>query len=207
MLILEKIPNEALNSFKSDIIMSSLCSLISSYAKTNIIGTQTDSKLILSYMNMFETALIRPEPHLLETASKSFATMTCVISPDLIDLKKYVDGLGYSFGPPQRSGFALLLGYLPLSLTCTKIDMISDGLIYASKISPVKSQNFAECRRDAIISLTRIISNPEIAAMRPILRKVCRSFMDGMGDFSVEARGDVGSWIREVYLTNIRRLV
>lgn len=191
-----RIPKDALNTQKSDLILSSLCQLLSNFAKSGIIGKDTEPCQVSDFMKIFELSLKRPEEHVLETASICFSSMAEAVKEEFLEIEKYIHGLDCSYPAPQRSGFALLLGYLPSSLIMRNLNPIVDALISASKLSPVKSQNFAECRRDAVLSLTRIINTEELNLAT--IHRILNCFIECMNDFSVEARGDVGSWIREV---------
>jgi len=114
----------------------------------------------------------------------------------------------------DRMGFALGLGAFPGFFIRGMKHAVINGLLDATIIENETAGLFAECRRDAVRSLTRIctelgISDDKVddhAIDEEDLSKVLKCFIRCMRDYSIDRRGDVGAWVREAAMTGLERL-
>lgn len=108
-----------------------------------------------------------------------------------------------------RRGAALALG----SLSFNKINgYLKDGVedssfddAMSSLIATLHKDKDVTVRKEAAIALYRLALEKD--AVDVILESIDTLMQDGLGDYASDARGDVGSWVREVSIIGIHRLV
>ncbi|XP_022185409.2 tubulin-specific chaperone D [Nilaparvata lugens] len=111
-----------------------------------------------------------------------------------------------------RMGYALALGSLPAFMLKGCLKSVILGLVECTKITEL-SAKWAESRRDAIRSLTEICSTvgvgpgDENESCRPLVRNLMECFLEGLEEYTLDSRGDVGSWVREASMTGLSTLV
>ncbi|RZF49027.1 hypothetical protein LSTR_LSTR011389 [Laodelphax striatellus] len=111
-----------------------------------------------------------------------------------------------------RIGFALALGSLPAFMLKGCLKSVILGLVECTKITEL-SAKWAESRRDAIRSLTEISSTigvgpgDENESCRPLVRTLMECFLEGLDEYTLDSRGDVGSWVREASMTGLNTMV
>lgn len=204
LCVISKIPGDSLTTFGSDLILSAASQIIQSFADCDLLGPDTDASKILSWISLLETSLCRTEAHLRTTAALAYARLVDKISPALFNILKYIDGINTTCEQSQRCGYTQFLGQLPPRMLAENHEVILPALVRATEISSVKSDNFAECRRDAVNSLVNIL---KVAGSLQICEGIAECFLNGMNDYAVEARGDVGSWIRDACCTGFETLL
>lgn len=90
-------------------------------------------------------------------------------------------------------GIALFLGVLPQQCILEFHSRIIDSLIRcASRRNDIKD---AACRRNAVDSLMLVTDH--ISSRKEYVIKITDAFLECLCDYSIDSRGDVGSWVRD----------
>lgn len=128
---------------------------------------------------------------------------------------KYLEGLRTEQNAAVTRGYALALGALPPKLILSpegRFTAVLEELENATKTSRlVGGEPDIETRRNALCSLIEIVEK-----MRPYIGNIIRStvyswifriLFDASDDYTVDKRGDTGSWCRKVAIDGMERLV
>ncbi|KAJ2998676.1 hypothetical protein HDV02_004207 [Globomyces sp. JEL0801] len=217
-LTISKIKPELLHSFGSDILREAGLSFIENCANAGILSHATNnSEISGSWWDLILSSLSSSEDHIQLVASQALNAVL-KSSPDL-DQKKmelFLGNITPSLEKYTRRGFALSFGYIPIEIF-NNIHEVVDKLSLASRVESNIHYNDAETRRNSLDSLTRILSashcifnngrflNDLISVEfdDALFKKICVAYLNGMNDHSIDARGDVGSWIRESSLKGL----
>lgn len=122
-------------------------------------------------------------------------------------IQHFLSQLKASLEPP-RMGFSLALGALPLFMLHGCLREVTTGLMAATQIKE-KEEKMAEARRDAVKALSGVCQTVGVVAEGDPQHTVCRhnlqaiysALLNALGDYSMDSRGDVGSWVREASMT------
>ncbi|XP_076122630.1 tubulin-specific chaperone D [Alosa pseudoharengus] len=109
-----------------------------------------------------------------------------------------------------RCGCALALGSLPRFIIRTKLQQVLEGLQQACTVSQ-KDVGFTEARRDAATALAQVCvtvgvdaeGSPDSVLCAANIQQVYSTLLNCMGDYSMDSRGDVGSWVRAAAMTSL----
>ncbi|KAG2461089.1 TBCD protein, partial [Polypterus senegalus] len=90
---------------------------------------------------------------------------------------------------------------------------VLEGLRKAASIS-AKDARFAEARRDALIAIARVCESAGVSPEGPADSVVCAgnvpliygTLLEGVRDYTVDSRGDVGAWVRQAALTSLMKV-
>ncbi|XP_045621060.2 tubulin-specific chaperone D isoform X2 [Procambarus clarkii] len=110
-------------------------------------------------------------------------------------------------------GFAAALGCLTHSLVVGKFDIVLEGLINATKITP-GTTNWAQTRKEAINSIFRLVKTVGIKKDGKACEHVCQSnlpsiyhaLLNSLDDYTMDRRGDIGAWVREAAISSLQAL-
>ncbi|XP_071813950.1 tubulin-specific chaperone D-like [Apostichopus japonicus] len=115
-----------------------------------------------------------------------------------------------------RMGATMALGVLPKFFILGKVDQVIETLLGAAT-KTATSEKFAEARRDAFTAMSSICTTVGISrseskeGISPSqLKEIFTALFEGMKDYTMDSRGDVGAWVREacmVSFTEIMQLV
>ncbi|KAI8899805.1 tubulin folding cofactor D C terminal-domain-containing protein [Globomyces pollinis-pini] len=207
-LTISKIKPELLHSFGSDILREAGLSFIENCANAGILSHATNnSEISGSWWDLILSSLSSSEDHIQLVASQALNAVL-KSSPDL-DQKKmelFLGNITPSLEKYTRRGFALSFGYIPIEIF-NNIHEVVDKLSLASRVESNIHYNDAETRRNSLDSLTRILSASHCIFNNEfddaLFKKICVAYLNGMNDHSIDARGDVGSWIRESSLKGL----
>jgi hypothetical protein len=126
-------------------------------------------------------------------------------------VEKFVKICETSDNPAVTRGYALALGYLPPKLVAPSSTVLSSilmCLIRSSRYdSLVGGEANAETRRNALLSLTRLVKqvgiSPGMKSGYPLVYlsteqtlQIFDAFLLALNDYKTDRRGDVGSWCR-----------
>ena len=124
---------------------------------------------------------------------------------------KFVNIVRTGINPASTRGYSLALGYLPAKLLAPSLDVLDISLSCLCRIShpnaKVGNDKDAETRRNALVSLSRILETVGIVPSREQcecvvvfsnvqLKQVFDTYMRSMEDYNTDQRGDVGSKCR-----------
>ncbi|XP_028674483.2 tubulin-specific chaperone D [Erpetoichthys calabaricus] len=112
-----------------------------------------------------------------------------------------------------RCGYALGLGALPHFMLHGRLVQVLEGLRKAASIR-AKDARFAEARRDALIAIARVCESAGVSPQGPADSVVCAgnvpliygTLLEGVCDYTVDSRGDVGAWVRQAALTSLMKV-
>ncbi|ELR13906.1 HEAT repeat domain containing protein [Acanthamoeba castellanii str. Neff] len=101
-----------------------------------------------------------------------------------------------------RRGYALTLGHLPASflLNQQRVDRVVAALVKASTVEAVSEQRDPESRRNAVHALAKLVDSLSEDEIVRKGKEVFDALLAALDDYSVDNRGDVGSWVREAAL-------
>ncbi|XP_041720119.2 tubulin-specific chaperone D [Coregonus clupeaformis] len=122
-------------------------------------------------------------------------------------VSQYIAGLK-STQVLTRCGSALALGSLPRFMIHGKLHQILSGLQQSCSQREVC---FTEARRDAAKAMAQVCVTAGVSAQGSSDSVVCegnvsavyRVLLDCMTDYTLDSRGDVGSWVREAAMTSL----
>eukprot|EP00887_Chlorella_sp_A99_P001994 scaffold18.g1994.t1 len=128
--------------------------------------------------------------------------------------------------PPARRGAALALGMLPAWLLApTAQTQVLPALAEATQVEAVPEQRDAETRVNAIRALEKVALSlhawhlsggaadgkrnlrPAAAAGLEVALSTAQVLLAALGDYSIDNRGDVGSWVREAAMEGLVSLL
>ena len=208
--MIPSIPQEILDGLSSDLVLSGICVAIEAFSISGML-TDADVSLVECYRDLLLTSLKKADYHLHTIAAKAFSNFVSGQKVPENWLTELIQGVHPSQDAFQRCGYANALGRLPLSLIEQYSTPVIDALVQASQLSDQSSWNVAECRRDAILALNTILET-----LKPLFlaghytscfEAIFSAFLNGAQDYSIETRGDVGSWVREGSLMGLEQIL
>jgi hypothetical protein len=134
---------------------------------------------------------------------------------------QFIEKSRSSDNPAITRGYALALGYLPAKLIAPSKAVLARVIDCLRNISNpsalVGGESDAETRRNALLSLNRIIMTVGFVADRDLLfpsvtidrdgfESIFSAFREAMEDYNTDRRGDVGSWCRANAMEGITEL-
>lgn len=127
--------------------------------------------------------------------------------------------------PASRRGYSLMLGYMPKQFyaphegviakdqPATKIfylPTVITALIAATKIEEDPEKRDPETRRNAVhamIHLISVVGLNEIWIDKELISSVYSAMLECLNDYSIDNRGDVGSWVREAAIKALKKFI
>lgn len=111
-----------------------------------------------------------------------------------------------------RMGYALAIGALPKFFVHGHFQDICSALIEASVVQK-KEVKFAEARRDAVLALTSLCSTVGVndgssseTLSSITIPLVYDALFQALNDYTLDSRGDVGSWVREASMLALKEI-
>ncbi|WVQ62666.1 uncharacterized protein L199_000813 [Kwoniella botswanensis] len=180
-------------------IFSSVCSLLVVILNQSIISSPSTQSVLDKHL---ELSMKRRESEVHESVARVYGKLSELRSPEK-DISKLISDLK-SFRIASRQAASLALGHIkypptPSSLTDKAIKALLELLDKPEKID-------IESRRAAVRSLGDIAIQRVDGGMivTPTqLTSILQNFVQGLGDYTTDQRGDVGSWVRVQSLTSI----
>mmetsp|Transcript_8740 Transcript_8740/g.14333 ORF Transcript_8740/g.14333 Transcript_8740/m.14333 type:complete len:766 (-) Transcript_8740:366-2663(-) len=128
---------------------------------------------------------------------------------------KYVHIINTEDNPAARRGFCLAIGGLPAALLLPRLPAVIQSLVIASHIEESVDRRDAETRRNSVMAMIDVChsvginnsANASTGMPLGLVKDVQEALLLGLSDYSVDKRGDVGSWVREASLVALDRLV
>ncbi|XP_057310361.1 tubulin-specific chaperone D-like [Hydractinia symbiolongicarpus] len=108
----------------------------------------------------------------------------------------------------DRMGFAQALGVLPNFMIESTFSEVVKELIETCKVSENKSNAgiYAEARWNAVEALLKICKTVGVTYEKLKIQDMYDCFFDGLKDYTMDSRGDVGAWVREASMTALVEL-
>ncbi len=178
-----------------------MCALISS-----ICGQRQPSSHLPpeDYLKIIMSSLQRSEISVQEAAAAALASLTNRVPlprPALDQLCQQAQSNTQDF--VTRRGSALGLGFIALESLSTREEwlLVLETLLSACSLPSEKSLVDAEARRFAIRGLSTFLHNSERKLADyldvSLSERVLAVLLTALDDYTTDARGDVGSWVRE----------
>ncbi|XP_077980737.1 tubulin-specific chaperone D-like [Glandiceps talaboti] len=109
----------------------------------------------------------------------------------------------------SKMGFALALGALPTFMIDGKLTEVLTGLIETTHIKSKDAAMLVEARRDAIKAINSLCNTMKVEADGSPNHSICKDNIKdiydalhlAMKDYTLDSRGDVGTWVREASMT------
>ncbi|KAL8610270.1 hypothetical protein ACOMHN_062002 [Nucella lapillus] len=109
-----------------------------------------------------------------------------------------------------RMGFSLALGALPSFIVHGRLGDVLTGLISGLTYNKTE-EKMAEARRDAIKAIASVCKtvgiqtdgDPQCCVCKSNLGQVYSALISALRDYTMDSRGDVGSWVREAAMTGL----
>ncbi|XP_070581206.1 tubulin-specific chaperone D-like [Ptychodera flava] len=125
-------------------------------------------------------------------------------------INKYLNELK-SKEDTSKMGFALALGALPKFMVDGKFQEVLAGLIQTTHISGQDAAKLVEARRDAIKSIGELCKTMGVDSNGSSSHTICKDNISdiydalhvAMKDYTLDSRGDVGTWVREASMTGL----
>jgi hypothetical protein len=201
--IVSCLKQENIEGFGSEMIIDAALELIKNLSQTKILSFvpyELQSKIKISWWNFILFSLKRTEDDIHEKASIALGELLLNPTAALLkeNLERFLSQSTYSSNPANERGLLLALGYMPLEYIESRIYDIVEKLVCCQRKNGIHS-NDAESRRNASKSLVKILNTiePLFKSNKELIDKILLAFLEGMKDYSVDSRGDVGSWVRE----------
>lgn len=219
----EALPSAYFKSFGSELICEATCSLISDLCIVISLFQDYDlDQRVRGYCTRWkeivrESLSRKEEPIHIEAAKavKSMASVDVEVFDLLPEINVYMNKLNPTGDKFERRGFALALGAIDWSRRDGRRSKF-DAVLIALEGSILAFQNRssmhddAEARKNAAVALGSILNQPQ--SLRNVFTKdqisaIFTTFMLGLQDYSIDSRGDVGSFVREACIRGLRSLI
>lgn len=186
-----------------EIIRAGVCHLIHSLSQARIQFNQTELK---QFFETLKENLRHPNSLIQEEATNAFKSFCTAyfsddLSPDRLWIIEEVRGL---MAPSMNdANHAVTIGYnMGLGVLSGRLlQEMSDELIkcLVTNCHPKgKESDDAETRKQAVKSLVSVVMTLGIERISPeLLNLALNTLYDGLNDYQLDRRGDVGSWVRE----------
>jgi hypothetical protein len=204
-----------------ELLRKTSCLLIENIAKSNFNIQVKQQVTLIEFLN---ENLRQPHEGIQEAAVQALRCFLHTYFPiktepsqrlQALTTLKYLEGLRTEQNAAVTRGYALALGALPPKLILSpegRFNAVLEALEDASKTNRlIGGEPDIETRRNALCSLIEIVEK-----MRPYIGNVIRStvyswifriLFAASDDYTVDKRGDTGSWCRKVAIDGMERLV
>ncbi|SPO20011.1 related to Tubulin-folding cofactor D [Ustilago trichophora] len=190
--------------------LQAACQLIGAGFPTSTTSSKDETQTWEKVLNL---ALARQEEIVHNAAAEAVAHLSRVVD-FTCKVRSTLDSWSTLTLPQQQSN-ALLLGTIHFESHPQLFEPVIDHLISLTRPSTKTTPNILystniEVRRNAMDSLTR--SHPHILHLHHetsllLLPRIVHSLLAGLGDYTTDQRGDVGSWVRLSCVTGLREIL
>ncbi|KAF8938927.1 tubulin folding cofactor D C terminal-domain-containing protein [Dissophora ornata] len=214
--VVPSVPEFTLSGFGSEHIRQALCVHIACLSEA---AWSVDTSVLDSWKSIVNSTLERTEDPLQKIASNTFRSLVAQyeISEKEFEhcLKKIEPETVDRFG---QSGFALALGEIDYRDQRYKawISRAVKALIITTQhdISALEGARYVaypEARKNAVIAVTNIVKVLDVqyqeVASRELSSSILKMYFNGLQDYSIDHRGDIGSWIREASMQGLEVMI
>ncbi|KAJ3175212.1 hypothetical protein HK101_010715 [Irineochytrium annulatum] len=194
-------PRGYLESFGGDVTSVALCRLLDCLCQSFWpLGGHVDAWRLL-----LDASLERREEHVQDAAASAFSSLLTLElegGRDMAEPVRLLCRKVCTVAPEdtyRKRGCALAVGRLPVPLAEAHGAEVVAKLVQALDL-PAKGGD-AEPRRNTVTALVSVIimlgDSMKRVISRDLFWNACDSLMAAMEDYSIDQRGDVGSWVRE----------
>ncbi|RKO90123.1 tubulin folding cofactor D C terminal-domain-containing protein [Blyttiomyces helicus] len=214
LAIIPTYPQSHLDNFDGDLTRIACCNLIACATAARL---PLPEVTLASWWSLIDSTLTRRMEQVSAAAAAVVGPLGLrVESVDPARIARWVDIVSR---PPvgvgdadrfARRGFALGLGAVPGVLLGADVERVLLALGVAAGLMEVKTLNDAETRRNAVKGLTNIMlsfgDDLESSLLPTAITKCLETLLSTLSDYAVDARGDVGSWVRIASLQGLARI-
>ncbi|KAJ3268808.1 hypothetical protein HDV01_002186 [Terramyces sp. JEL0728] len=200
---LSKLKPESLETFGSETVREAACKFVCSISSTKLFKEIQTTEYHRGIWHLLTSSLTRIEEMLHDAASTAIEQFMENVEMDNEMLKEFFENASVSKDKNVRRGYCMALGCFPAKSLIKDIDSIVTVLADAvvKPITDTNLMNDAETRRNAVNSLISVLQKiqPWLQEEKPqgVFKRIYTTFVVGMEDYTIDSRGDVGSWIRD----------
>ncbi|KAF9354091.1 hypothetical protein BGX26_008096 [Mortierella sp. AD094] len=210
--VVPSIPEFTLSGFGSEHVRQALCVHITCLSEAGwpIENISTPTPVLDSWKAIISSTLERIEEPLQKLASETFKALVAQYGISESEFEKYLARIANGAERLGQRGFALALGEIDYrdehhAQWIPKVVQALSKVVLATEVAD------PEARRNAVNAITNIIKvldrkyqqliSPELSG------KILQLYFSGLQDYSIDHRGDVGSWIREACMLGLEVMV
>ncbi|XP_071718069.1 tubulin-folding cofactor D [Rutidosis leptorrhynchoides] len=187
----------------------------------SIVNITLTEKIKRSLLETLNENLRHPNGQIQNAANQAFKHFVPIYFAKADDKRTYDITLKYleqltDANVAVRRGSALAIGVLPFEFLATRWKMVLEKLCKSCAIEDNPEDRDAEARVNAVKGLLLVCetltSNTECSGLQPdeytslyttIKTEVMQSLFNALEDYSVDNRGDVGSWVRTAAMNSL----
>ncbi|KLO11459.1 TBCD protein [Schizopora paradoxa] len=193
-----EVPQSMLFVSRNHLVLEATCVLIASSLSKADLNPLTDNRTGNSWRAILDKGLTHRESRVQEAAALATLRLS-----ELEDCSALVDRyiLSNRRGTPSaQRGLAIMLGFLDFTKWSHNLKKVLACLLTAVDLSSSNAFSDIEARKLAYDSLARMVKNvssklPDYLSVGE-MNSIFDAFFAGMRDYTVNERGDVGSWVR-----------
>ncbi|OZJ03190.1 hypothetical protein BZG36_03316 [Bifiguratus adelaidae] len=208
--IVTGLDNYILDTFGSENIREASCHLVDCLSRSAW-PKELFKNSLNDWRQLIKTSLIRKEESVRKCAVTALQTLVESHSISSEDVGELISMTELSRPAVERRGAVSALGVLPYAQLREWMQPALDALIASSRYRTKLEENDAEAKRNAIEAIIVIIKhlNSQTREVIPleIFHMLTDHLLEVMDDYSVDQRGDVGSWSREAAMKAMLSIV
>ncbi|GJJ74654.1 tubulin-specific chaperone D [Entomortierella parvispora] len=209
--VVPNIPEYTLSGFGSEHIRQALCVYISSLSEA---GWSVEGSVLASWKAIIESTLERIEEPLQKLASETFKALVAQYGISGSEIEHCIQKVSPGAERFGQRGFALALGEIDFRVPQNSpwVSKVVAALVKNASTNLVnEAVADAESRRNSLLAVTNIINVLDDFYRRVISKEVSTQILDvyysGLQDYSIDHRGDVGSWSREASMQGLQTML
>ncbi|KAF9191021.1 hypothetical protein BGZ51_007854 [Haplosporangium sp. Z 767] len=212
--VVPSVPSFTLSGFSSEHVRQALCVHIACLAEA---GWAVDEATLKSWHAIVYTTLERIEEPLQKLASETCGAIDAQYGVTEASFEYYLSRVAPGAERYGRRGFALALGEIDYKVAANApwLTKVVAALAKNADHQPVSASDVmvadVETRRNSINALTNIVKvlgEKHKDAMTPELsNSILQAYYTGLQDYSIDHRGDVGSWVREASMQGLEVMI
>ncbi|KAI1315977.1 hypothetical protein EDD11_010559 [Mortierella claussenii] len=206
--VVPSIPEFSLSGFGSEHVRQALCVHIACLSEA---GWPVDAPVLQSWKDIICSTLERMEEPLQKLASRTFRALVAQYGISDAEFQQCLSKVVPGAERMGQRGFALALGEIDYrkpqhSPWIVKVVKALAQAVVA-KGHPSEAGADAETRRNSVNAVTNIASVldrhfDQVVSME-LSQSILQMYFAGLQDYSIDHRGDVGSWIREASMQGL----
>ncbi|KAF9171818.1 hypothetical protein BGX21_001107 [Mortierella sp. AD011] len=210
--VVPSIPEFTLSGFGSEHVRQALCVHIASLSEAGwpIENISTPSPVLDSWKAIINSTLERIEEPLQKLASETFKALVAQYGISESEFEKCLSRVANGAERLGQRGFALALGEIDYrderhtQWISTAVQTLSKMVLGTTVADP-------EARRNSVNAITNIVKvldrKYQQLVSRELSSEILQVYFSGLQDYSIDHRGDVGSWIREASMMGLEVMV
>ncbi|KAG0043760.1 hypothetical protein BGZ83_011058, partial [Gryganskiella cystojenkinii] len=209
--VVPTIPEFTLSGFGSEHIRQALCVYITNLSEA---GWAVEEPVLKSWKAIVDSTLDRIEEPLQKLASETFKALVAQYGISEAEITHAMSKVAPGAERFGQRGYALALGEIDykVPLNAKWIGMVVEALAKNANPNLVnEAVADAESRRNSLFAVTNIVGVLDDSYRNVVSKDVSRQILEvyytGLQDYSIDHRGDVGSWSREASMQGLQTLL